>query len=737
MSHEQRKVHSAEHTWYSDDDGRQAEVLTTLRSTFGHPAFRPLQEEIVTTILAGRDVFALMPTGGGKSLCYQLPALLLPGLTLVISPLIALMQDQVEQLEALGVPATFINSSLDSDEIRRRAVRVHRGEVKLLYVAPERLMTSGFQRLLASVPLSFVAVDEAHCISEWGHDFRPEYRELSQFREMFPDVVWGAFTATATPRVQADIRRQLRLEQAATFQGSFNRPNLFYEVRPKENAFDQLVDYLRGRPRDSGIIYCLSRSGVESLAEQLRSHGFDAVAYHAGLESDERRDRQEAFRRDETQIIVATVAFGMGIDKPDVRFVIHYDVPPNLERYYQESGRAGRDGKPADCVLFYSASDLQRHRWFIDQKPDETERRVALAQLRAVAAWAEGSDCRRESLLAYFDERFDGKVEPCCDACEAPSELIDYTIPAQKFLSCVARTRQRFGSSHIIAVLRGSRSQRVLSLAHDQLSTYGIGRDRSAAEWRRVARELVKRGYVAQDSEGYNTLRLTERARAVLFEDEPVLLPKPMHVVRKARSDDGAYHPELFERLRTLRKELADERGVPPYVIFHDRTLRAIAGRLPVTEEDVRAIPGIGTRKVEEFGEAVLATVAAFVAETGAQPVDATAEPASPPRPAPRAGKKTTVEATLKLFEQGLSPAEIAEHRGLAPSTIASHLAQAIEQGASIDIDVLVSPETQRRIAEALDLVGWDALGPVKAHLGDDVSYDEIKYVRAALRRQA
>ncbi len=390
-------------------------IRACLKATFGYTSFRPLQEDIVRSILAGRDVFVLMPTGGGKSLCYQLPALLLDGMTVVVSPLIALMKDQVDSLEALGVSATYVNSSLDASEIGRRQAAVARGEVKLLYVAPERLMMPGFLRLLAATGVAFFAIDEAHCISEWGHDFRPEYRELARLRALFPGTALGAFTATATTRVQADIRAQLGLQSAASFRGSFNRPNLFYEVRPKHDAYGQLVRYLRGRDRSSGIVYCQSRARTEQLAAQLSADGFAAVAYHAGLESEERRGRQDAFIKDDVQIVVATIAFGMGIDKPDVRFVVHYDLPKNLEGFYQESGRAGRDGEPADCILFYGPGDAVKHRHFIDEKPSAIERQVALRQLRQMDEWAAGTTCRRRALLAYFDESFDGQAGPCCD----------------------------------------------------------------------------------------------------------------------------------------------------------------------------------------------------------------------------------------------------------------------------------------------------------------------------------
>ncbi|MDO8689757.1 MAG: ATP-dependent DNA helicase RecQ, partial [Dehalococcoidia bacterium] len=479
-----------------DAFGPNARVMATLKSVFGYDSFRPLQREIVESILDRKDVFVLMPTGGGKSLCYQLPALLTDGLTVVVSPLIALMKDQVDSLQALGVAATYINSSLDSSEVGRRQGSVARGDVKLLYVAPERLMVPGFLHLLASLPAPFFAIDEAHCISEWGHDFRPEYRQLKRLRDLFPQSRLGAFTATATLRVQADIKTQLRLEQSDCFQGSYNRANLFYEVRLKQSPYAQLVQYLRERRKASGIIYCQARAQTESLAGRLRIDGFKAAPYHAGLENEERRTNQEAFIKDDIDIIVATIAFGMGIDKPDVRFVIHYDMPKSLEGYYQESGRAGRDGEPSDCILFYGYGDMVKLQRFIDDKPSPEERRIALTQLQQMADWATGTGCRRRALLAYFDEDFQGQDGPCCDACRVSVGEEDYTAPAQMLLSCARRTGELFGAAHLIDVLRGSRAEGVLRHRHDKLSVYGIGRDRPKSEWQYIAHEMLRRGYM-------------------------------------------------------------------------------------------------------------------------------------------------------------------------------------------------------------------------------------------------
>jgi ATP-dependent DNA helicase RecQ len=601
-------------------------ALTVLRATFGFGAFRPLQEEIVAAVLAGRDTFVLMPTGGGKSLCYQLPALMLDGITIVVSPLIALMQDQVDQLTALGVPATFINSSLDLAEMERRRQAVARGDVKLLYVAPERFASPGFLNLLSRTGVTRFAIDEAHCISEWGHDFRPDYRELKRLRQLFPETPFAAFTATATARVQQDIVAQLGLKNAARFRGSFNRANLFYDVRPKRNTYEQLRRYLRGRRRDSGIIYCQSRDGTERLAERLRADGFSATAYHAGLDPEERRGRQDAFIRDEVRIIVATIAFGMGIDKPDVRFVVHYDLPRNLEGYYQESGRAGRDGDPADCILFYSYGDVTKLMRFVDEKPP-AERRIAVQQVRQMANWASDPVCRRRALLAYFDEQLPGSADgaPCCDVCrDGPAEVepVDRTIEARMLFAAARQTGERFGATHLINVLRGTPDERTTRWGHDKLKTWGVGAEHSVAEWQHIVRELLREGYLRVDETAFNAVKVTEQGDAVRANKQTVLLrPAPARLAAAgSRGTAGQQAPSapadeaLFEALRAVRRRLASEQAVPPYVIFSDRTLRDMAARRPASRDDLLQISGIGEHKADEYGERFLRAIAEHMA---------------------------------------------------------------------------------------------------------------------------
>lgn len=708
---------------------RSDDALSVLASTFGYPSFRPLQAEIVGAILSGRDVFALMPTGGGKSLCYQLPALLLDGVTIVVSPLIALMKDQVDALRELDVPATYINGSLDGDEIRFRQQGVAAGQFKLLYVAPERLMLPGFLRWLAQIPVARFAVDEAHCISEWGHDFRPEYRELRRLRELFPDVPMAAFTATATARVQTDITAELALRQPARFRGSFNRANLYYNVLPKRNAFDSIVRYLETHPQSSGIIYCGSRKETERLAGDLRAAGVSALPYHAGLPDQRRHDNQEAYIRDRVRVMVATIAFGMGIDKPDVRFVMHYDLPRTLENYYQESGRAGRDGDPSECILYYSGADAMRLRYFAGERETDEERRIALTQAQHMIDWADSTACRRKRLLAYFDELFAGQDGPCCDICaSATGEEVDVTEAAQKLLSCVARTGERFGVAHVIAVLRGSRDKKVLGFGHERLSTFGIGKDQTKEFWQDIAKHLIGIGAVRQDQEHFNTLSVTEAGRRILFEDESVTMQLRKPETTATQIADVRY-PDLFERLRALRRRLADERKVPPYVIFYDAVLREMCARLPTGVDQLTRIPGVGESRAAGYGRLFVDEIVRYRGETGATPDETKPEPIMQRRKRPN----ESVSETVRLFEEGNSPEKIAQIRGFVLRTIFNHLAEAIEKGQVTDIDRLVNPERQAVIMDALKRVGDAFLAPVREYLGDGYTYEELSIVRARL----
>ncbi|MHB8477242.1 MAG: DNA helicase RecQ [Steroidobacteraceae bacterium] len=615
-----------------------AELQAALKRMFGFDRFRPGQEAVVRDALAGRDVLALMPTGGGKSLCFQLPALLQPGVTLVVSPLIALMQDQVRLLRDNAVAASFINSSLDAAEVSRRTAALLRGEYKLLYLAPERLLLPEFLdgplRALSDSPgINAFVIDEAHCVSEWGHDFRREYRQLSLLRRRHPGVPMLAFTATATPRVRNDIVAQLALREPALHVSSFNRPNLFYQVRAKSRQTDAELK-AQIRRGGAGIVYCLSRRRVDELTRQLQSEGIRVRPYHAGLDAAARRDNQEAFIRDDVQVIVATIAFGMGIDKPDVRWVVHYDLPRTLEGYYQESGRAGRDGDAARCTLYFGAADVRTSEFLIQQKIDpdtgaalEEEQRIARQQLRQVLNYAESTECRRAIQLRYLGENF---AAPCggCDNCCEPRALHDRSLEARQFMSCIARLaqrRQRFGAAQIIDILRGARSDRVLSRGHDTLSVYGIGKGRSVEEWRSVARALLHQGLIEETQDGYPVLSLNAQSRQVLRQELAVRIAAPAKRSRPrsaaAAAAAGAAAPAessaLFERLRALRKRLADEHGLPPYVVFHDATLREMAERRPRTLSQFADLPGVGEAKLTRYGEHFIAAIVEHAQSAG------------------------------------------------------------------------------------------------------------------------
>ena len=598
---------------------------TLLKQYFGHERLRPIQDKAIHDALAGRDVFVIMPTGGGKSLCYQLPAVMQPGTTVVICPLIALMQNQVELLCANGVRATLLNSTLDPAEAAQRERQALNGEFDLIYMAPERLMSTPGQRLLSKLEVNRFAIDEAHCISEWGHDFRREYRQLGTLRAgfggRFKDTPLIALTATATPRVADDIVKMLSLQDPAIHHGGFERTNLYYEVRPKQQSFRQVLEYLHDHPDDEGIIYCQSRARVDTIAQKLRDQGIAALPYHAGLESQQRHENQHDFIYGDTRVIVATIAFGMGIDKPDVRFVIHADMPRHLEGYYQETGRAGRDGLDADCILFYSPADRSKIEFFIEQKTDEAEKQHAYDQLNEIAKFAHTTGCRCIPLMGHFGETHPGDCGHC-DNCKKPPVLKDATEDARKLLSAVARTEQRYGLGYVIDVLRGSKAQRVIDNQHDQLSVHGIGHARPKPYWNQLADALIREGRLALTSDEFRTAYLTAESKPLLRGEATFELAMSRAAAdRKFRSssksstaDDtplsDADH-DLFEELRNLRRTLAAEQNVPPYVVFGDLALRAMARQRPTTDTEFLSIPGVGQTKLKRYGEVFMGVIRA------------------------------------------------------------------------------------------------------------------------------
>jgi ATP-dependent DNA helicase RecQ len=727
-------------------------IHAILKEIYGYDSFRPLQEEIIQTSLAGRDIVAILPTGAGKSICYQVPALARDGLTLVISPLIALMKDQVDSLVANGVSATFLNSSLDPEEARLRLSGLEQGIYKLLYAAPERIMTGGFIDDLRRWGVSAVAVDEAHCVSEWGHDFRPEYRQLGRLREELPGVPFLALTATATHRVREDLVTQLRLREPEVFVASFNRPNLSYTILPKAKPIRQVYDFIQASPGEAGIIYSQSRRGTEEMAAALLAEGIPARAYHAGLDAQVRSENQEAFLRDRVRVICATVAFGMGIDKPDVRYVIHADLPKNMESYYQETGRAGRDGLPSDCVLLFSKGDFARNLRFLDEMADPQAAAVARRQMGKMVDFAESNQCRRRELLGYFGEVWPGDNCGGCDICLSPRETFDATVEAKKFLSCLFRIREKsrfdLGMNHVVEVLTGANTEKIRKWQHDALSTYGIGKEISRDDWREIGGQLVRLGYAQLSEDQFQTVSLTDTGRMFLRANEPLFLTRPpqrasresSNAAKPSRAGDIPCDEGLFQRLRELRKRLADERNVPPFVIFGDKTLRYLALRYPVTATEFLSMPGVGTQKMTDFGEVFLAEIATWLQDherlSFAEPDPAAIAPPKPMKS--ETGVNATALETIRLFQEGNGIAHIAAVRNLTEGTICGHLAQGVIHGL-LDLNPrdFYSESEEKWITEAVASVptGLAQLGPVHQALGGKITYEKLHLYRAFAQR--
>ena len=716
-------------------------MLELLKTHFGYDAFLPLQEEIIKSVMAGRDTFALMPTGGGKSLCYQLPALALPGLTLVVSPLIALMKDQVDALEANGIPAGFINSAQSQAELSQVVRLVRTGGIKLLYVAPERVIEPRFANFLATLNVGLVAIDEAHCVSEWGHEFRPAYRELANLRVAFPDATLIALTATATQQVRADILSQLGLRDPQTFVSSFNRPNLTYSIVPKERDLSGLMTLLEKYRGESVIIYCGTRRDTEEMAQTLTEQGFSAEAYHAGLDPDVRRATQERFIRDRTSIVVATIAFGMGINKPDVRLVVHYDLPKSVESYYQETGRAGRDSLPAECVLFYSYAGKSRQEFFINQLADREEQVRTRQRLDQVISLCTLGSCRRRFVMEYLGEEWPEVNCGACDNCTQPREQYDATEIAQKILSAVIRTGERFGAAHVIEVLRGSKGERVRKQGHDQLSVYGIAAGHPRGELRDLVEELKREGLLSANDGEYPTLGVTPRGREFLKKRETLTMARPVR--RKAaaesanvrnRGDAGDYDTGLYHELSGLRRQIADQRGVPAFVIFGNRTLQDMARKTPRTPAEFAQVSGVGRAKLEDLGGPFLARINAYLREHGSPEGSNSEYQAAIVKPAPRV-VNTSYRETGQIISEGASLEEAAKARNLSVGTVLGHLERLVEEGVAARWVHLLPPSEHRAEIEAVfEVLGDNPLRPVWEELEGRYSYEQIRLVRLALR---
>jgi ATP-dependent DNA helicase RecQ len=706
-----------------------ASLTVALNKVFGFHSFRANQEDIVRSLLERRDAFVVMPTGGGKSLCYQLPAALLPGTCVVVSPLISLMKDQVDAAAGAGLRAAYYNSSQTKNQRLDVLHRLQGGKLALLYVSPERLTMEAFINTLKRARICLFAIDEAHCISEWGHDFRPDYLYLAELVEMFPDIPVAAFTAAATERVQTDIVARLGLRNPYVVRASFNRPNLFYQVEPKENVAAQILDFVSSRPEESGIVYRTTRDDVERTAAVLAHAGIRALPYHAGLDESTREQNQDAFNRDEVHVIVATIAFGMGIDKSNVRFVLHGDLPKNIESYYQETGRAGRDGESAHCMLLFRSGDITKIRFFVNQIADEQERKVASRQLKEMIKFASVNTCRRRQLLAYFGEAYGHDSCGACDVCTNTVERADATTEARMVMSAIARTRERFGVTQIVDIVVGADTRQIRQRRLDRLKTYGVGKDKPKRHWRCIVDELIAQDCIARTEDQYPVLRLTDKGRRLLAGEETFLAIKP---VEKRPPGPAAvwtedYNRDLFEELRHLRRELAVKRNVPPFIVFSDRTLHEMARRFPATLDEMRTVNGVGDVKLSEYGMPFLTAIRGFL-ETHPEMAPVTI-------PQPSALKPGTIEVTRELLQQGISPGQVAEQRGLTRHTIIRHMERLILEGRLLNLDRYVEPERRREIEELFRKMGTAGLGPVVEASGNTVGYDEARLVRAYLQR--
>jgi ATP-dependent DNA helicase RecQ len=705
-----------------------------LKTVFGYDGFISLQQKVIERVLSGQDTLAVMPTGGGKSLCYQIPAIIFDGITIVVSPLISLMKDQVEQLTELGVPAVLLNSSLPSHTYRRNVEKLRRGEAKLLYVAPETLLKPAALNLLCLMPVSCLAIDEAHCISEWGPDFRPEYRRLAEVRECLQARVCIALTATATQKVRADIANCLGFKGSSEFVAGFDRENLFIRVARKENSLRQATAFLSRFPTESGIIYCLTRRKVDELCAALVSEGFSVVPYHAGLTEEEREHNQALFVRDEIRIIVATIAFGMGIDKSNVRFVLHHDLPRNIENYYQEIGRAGRDGMTAECLLLFSSGDIEKIKVFINRK-EGLEKRAAWLQINAMMQFAETDVCRRIPLLGYFGESYSGKHCGMCDNCLAGyREMKDLTVSAQKFLSCVKRTGERFGANHIIEVLRGSKSARVLKFGHEKLSTYGIGLEYSKEQWRQLARQLIHKGLLIQDMD-IGCLNLTDGAWEVLKGRESFTGRLDCSIDEQAKEEEHlplSHDRELFELLRKKRKELADSTGIPPFVIFSDRTLAEMATFFPQSPDSILLVSGVGAAKLDKYGSVFIRLIRDYCEPRGLE--ERARSPALLSKQKDRRIRSMRQTLISQGFNSGQTVAGLAAQLNIKQERVLHYLWHHLKDGGALRSEgmlplITVSKPLMERAIRAFGELGGGRLKPIFDALDGEIPYGQLRII--------
>ncbi|MEX0704165.1 MAG: DNA helicase RecQ [Planctomycetales bacterium] len=733
-------------SWTIGDGTETVEALRDiLRTYWGYDDFRPLQADAMRAVVDGRDSVVVLPTGGGKSLCFQAPALHLPGLAVVISPLISLMKDQVDALADCGVPAACVNSTLAHGERRRVADEIRGGRLKLLYLSPERLMTEKTLAFLKAVPLSFFAIDEAHCISEWGHDFRPEYRMLRTLKQMFPRVAVHAYTATAPPHVQRDIARELELSDPAMLVGSFDRPNLIYRAQRRDNLLRQIREVVDRHPNDSGLVYCIRRADVEQVCAALAAGGYDALPYHAGMGDGDRKRNQEAFINDRAKIIVATVAFGMGIDKSNVRYVVHAAAPKSLEAFQQETGRAGRDGLDAECWLFYSDNDFNTWRRLQSELPPQAFQ-VAMTVLKGMSDFCSGLSCRHRAISKYFGQDLAAENCGACDVCLEEVDLVeDSLVLSQKILSCVVRLKQKFGGDYTAQVLAGSREQRILDNGHDQLSTWGLLAEQDKQSVRGWIEQLVGQGFLAREGE-FNTLALTPEGRRALRGEVVPRLAKPAKTRKESRVATASWEGVdrgLFEALRAWRRSKSEERGIPPFIVFGDATLRELARYRPSSLDRLRAVHGIGEKKSAEYGADVVAEIAAYCRDN-ALPLDVDAPPGEGVERRQRqsaagdqSGGSPSRELAFELFAQGKSIDEVRQATGRAASTVADYLGAYIAQEGVCDPSFWVEEEVFERIRRASAETGLEKLKPIFEALDGTVDYERIRIAVACLRNAA